>query len=242
MRFIGAFLVLLICGIPYLARGYEPSLESILKSTKLLKDLSLENSSDVYSKFHDSIGKEGLVSGPGYFVEQSLLMAWSTNRKADEKRLTFHLHRGMTIYQAIEYIADRRGEFVSDRGEYVLVSPTRLGRRLQSYRQGDDDFPQAANDPIEPSGIEFIEAQGEEMETFLNLTLKDHGNKNAARWDKISKIRLDRTARARSGQANVVGCWSYANLLDAYSELLGLRWRVDGGTLWLEKPHEVQSK
>jgi len=248
----GFLMLCLLFGGEAVCLGYDDGIMTpvqMMERATFTQKVVLENSPEIYEKFAELVRRgeivEGVPAEPGW---AEISLAWLSNPAADAKVDKFVLPKGISIFAAIQKIAKGRMETVGKRRNFVVIKPSGA-KFFHPFGQIGAKKEADASTPLE-RGVEAVmltriilrEPEGKGMEDFINLKLQETAALSAGKTvGKKDVFRMDEEAKNTVAKLNVVGIWVYGDLLDAISELTGLRWGIDGNTLWLGRNPESRA-
>jgi hypothetical protein len=213
----------------------------ILEETILVSDVTLNNSSKIYADIANLFDQAGAVKSRSSDVKSGkICLAWMSNPSADKQAYKMTLQKDTSICDAIRQISKRRKEVFANERNYVVIRPSNALSICASYQgksTGNKSDLALQINAVMLTRISLLEPAGELMEEFVNAKLQESG----AIFHKDNKdtlpfiFKMDKWAKSEASKVNIIGTWTYRDLLDAICALTGLQWRIEGKTLWLEK-------
>ena len=210
----------------------------ILVNTMLINDIVLDNSSEIYLNAANFLNKPSTVKSPISDISSSTVcLAWASNPKADNQIYQITLHKNTSIFKAIEQIAKRRNEILVDKGNYIVIRPSNeefVRTTNKVISTGTQSDLERQIDAAILTRISLIQPEGGTMEKFINAKLAESGRlffkgKNTEPFT----FKISEEAKSEIPKVNIIGNWTYRDLMEAICDLTGLRWLIDGKTLWL---------
>ena len=145
----------------------------------------------------------------------------------------------MSIAEALQHIAKTRGETVKDLRNFFLIQNSPSLVVLQSYQVAspteDADLSNLVHALIPPGQTNIQQVDSRTLEFFITDLLKESSSLNPDRKMGPFFLKVDHSADQAVAEINVMGMWSYSELLDVYCALGGLHWKIDGKCLLLAK-------
>lgn len=224
--------------------GYDDAMMSpvgVLERSVLTKDVELENSSRVYERLADLFDQPGLVKAAmPAITAANVNVAWVENPEADALKQKFTLPGNASILDGFRRIAEMRKEVVGERQNYLVIKPSHGGElSYQEKGQGSASLVRMV-DAVMPTRIILLQPDGEVMESFLNTKLGESEALSSGDGGRDYVFQMDAAAKQAASRINIIGTWTYRDLLDAFSELTGMRWGIDGDTLWIGNKRKGQ--
>jgi hypothetical protein len=210
----------------------------IMDKRRLMKDMHLDNSQDVYQAVAELVARPETVEPPpsGYMPELSLI--WESNPQADKKAFTIDLKQGMPVTKVLEVITARRRERLTSLGNYMAITSS-AKNLLPTYRQQDINPSMDLKDAMGillPVSIIILEPGDDDLSEFLTL----HLQRTLRSTKEPSSFRFVTSdgAKRKMAKVNVIGNWFYQDLLEALGQVADLRWRIEGTEVHLRDAGE----
>lgn len=210
----------------------------ILERRRLVKDVHLENSPDVYETLADLVARPETVESPpsGYLPELSLI--WENNPQADKKVFTADVKGGKSVMKVLQTIAAGRGEHLTMAGNYVAITSSPKAS-LPTYQMQDIDPSTNLKDAMQvliPISITIRAPEDDVLDILLSHWLKStlRSTKDPSTFRFVTSDR----ARRKAAPINVLGNWFYHDLFEALGMMANLRWSIEGSTVYLRDADE----
>jgi hypothetical protein len=207
----------------------------ILERATLTEDVTLGNSPEIYLKVAGLFDRKGVIkiSAPD-ITAADVDLAWANDQATNAKVFGVMLRKGSSIVDVIQQIADRRGEVLIKKTNFIIIKPSTTAAYQGSYQEEVGASKSNATEKLVsaliPSQISLLQFGGVPMEQFINIKMREG-------WGDANPLtfKMDEGARLEVGKVSIIGRWTYRDLLNAMCALTDLHWRIDGKTLWLEK-------
>jgi len=239
------FLVLyLLIGGGMVCVGYDDQIMSpvqMLAKSTLTKAVVLDNSSDIYVKIAELFDQQGIVkSRMPNITSADVNLAWLSNPVADKETYRFVLPKDSSILDALQEVAKKRKEMICENQNFIVIKPPGTKAFRSSYRRDTKkkgDAPASLDrlvNAVMLTQISLREPEGEPMEDFVNAKLKGSAALSTKSGNGNNFVfTLSDRAKNAVAKVNLIGTWTYQDLLDAIGELTGLHWGIDGNILRL---------
>jgi len=226
-----------------------------LKTRSLSSDVTMSPATaKVYFQIIDTLEKEPLVKvyeeslkDANFPIYQTVNLAWRGDGMSSEALDKMTIQRGTLMFDIIKHLAKRRKETVLCLSNDVLVisHPYQSADRnieedtIPSWmKRKEGDLPGILRFPIRPGAIRLERVDGDLVQTFLNIKFKE----DALSYDETGHekntgpyiLKMNKKVKAKIVDFNLYGMWSYSEFLDALCLLYGLKWELNGNTVWLE--------
>lgn len=210
----------------------------ILEKRRLMKDVHLDNSRDIYEVVAELVARPETVEPPpsGYMPELSLI--WESNPQADKKAFTMVLKQGTSVTKVLEMITARRGEHLTSLGNYVAITSSAKSL-LPTYQQQNIDPSTDLKDAMGillPVSILILEIDDDGFAEFLTHHLQR--TLQSSKAPSSFRFVTSDGAKRKMAKINVIGNWFYHDLLEALGQVADLRWRIEGTEIHLREADE----
>jgi len=207
---------------------------------RLEKDLTLVNGPQIYETFAEQCRLPGVVEF-GYpetkAMYDELSLAWKSHPEADKRKFTLILPKGTTIVGGLQKIAQQRQQRVIAHGNQCIMIPDSWPPMQRSY-MGKGREPSADLEDLVRRRFNWSINLGEPAQDYLERFLTHRFELAWKSENKLApcpyRVQASEAAREKLTNLNLSGTWTYEELLNATSYIIGLQWQLNGTTIQID--------
>jgi hypothetical protein len=241
-RIYRIFLALLIFCLGGRLMGYDDEIAGavqILREAKLTRDVSLDNSAEVYIDIARLADQYDAIRSRLPTINSSVFqLVWTSKPATNKMAFNISFEKGTSLYDALVKTAKQRNEFLSASTYDIVIRP--IGEpaidfsALYKINHGGSRLANYLKATMLPP-VDICMPKDDQFEGYINTKMQESWLRfNTDNEPMPYAFKMDETAKSEMEKVNIIGPMQYEVALNIACELTGLEWRIEGDTAWLE--------
>ena len=207
----------------------------VLANSRTKKEVHLDNGPDIYGSVAGLFDQPAIVAViQADFTTEDVNIAWESNSDADRRVFTASFAKGVSVLDILRELAARRKENIAVEDNHLIITVkakdhASLHTQLKSLGASRDlDLMVRA---VIPTSIVIREPEGDAFGKFINAKLQSTWMLFHDKGRTPFQFKLSDEAKAKLTKLNIIGNWTYKELLDTAGLISDSQWRIDGANI-----------